>query len=313
MDKAFFTINSTVNKSAIKDFKVFLQKYTRTTKWYVCSDYCFDDVSKKNDVVSFVIYPHDIDINLKQRFIQSLQSNDLKNTRTINPAFCQFLHSGTFFSFNFILEKDNFFNYWKGKDLQQHLVDTYIEMVSHWIVTTPKNEKIYTEYAGRLRKFRNNMSKKSFNCKLFARILMVVFLAGYIKYLLLQEHQNVHLYSWLSDRDAIIEWEDNIGEVFYHIISHCLCTNCLSNPTIEDKVKEVYFRNNEHEQFYDQLNRVADYICGTLADFDYKIGSVTAKKQCIMIEDALADNSFIINLGIANNEVKRVTYKKPDT
>ena len=312
MDKAFSVINRTVNKSAIASFRMFLSKYSNVTKWYVCSDYCFEDNKKKNDVVSFVIYPHDFDISLKQSYIQSLQNSDLKKTRSINPDFCQFLHSGTFFSFNFILEKDNFFNLWKKKDLQQQFVDTCIKMMDQWIITTPKNKKLYTEYAGRLRKFRNNMNRKSFNCKLLARILSVAFLAGYVKYLVLQEHKNVQLYSWLSDRDAIVKWEDGICEIFYHIISHGLCTNCLTNPMIENKMREIYVANDEAEQFYDQLNRVADYICGTLADYDYKSGSVTAEKQCILIEEAIADNNFIVNIGIASNEAKRITHKKLD-
>ena len=105
MEKIFSMINGTINKSAVVEFREFIKKYSNVTKWYVCSDYCFGDDSKPNDVVSFVIYPHDIDIGLKQDYIQSLQMKDLKKTRSINPDFCRFLHSGTFFSFNFILEK----------------------------------------------------------------------------------------------------------------------------------------------------------------------------------------------------------------
>lgn len=310
MEKIFSMINGTINKSAVVEFREFIKKYSNVTKWYVCSDYCFGDDSKPNDVVSFVIYPHDIDIGLKQDYIQSLQMKDLKKTRSINPDFCRFLHSGTFFSFNFILEKINYFNSWNNKDLQQHFVDTCIETVNQWKDTTPKNSELYIEYAGRLRRFKNNMGSKSFNCALMARMLSVAFLAGYIKYLLLQEHKNLDLYSWLPDRDAITEWQDGICEIFYHIMSHELCTRHLTDPKIESKMEEIYFEANKTEQFYDQLNRVADYICGTLADYDYNNGIVTAEKQCILVEDAIADNSYIINISIADKETKRIEHKR---
>lgn len=310
MENLFSMINGNINKSAVVKFREFIKKYSDVTKWYVCSDYCFGDDNKPNDVVSFVIYPHDIDIGLKQDYIQSLQMKDLKKTRSINPDFCRFLHSGTFFSFNFILEKNNYFNSWNNKDSQQHFVDACIEAANQWKDTTPNNRELYIECAGRLRRFKNNMGSKSFNCALMVRMLSVTFLAGYIKYLLLQEHKNVHLYSWLSDRDAITEWQDGIYEIFYHMMSHELCTRHLTDPKIESKMKEVYLKTSKTEQSYDQLNRVADYICGTLADYDYNNGKVTAEKQCILVEDAIADNSYIINICIANKNAMGIAHKR---
>ena len=51
MDNMFICIDTTVNKSAIHQFKNFLQKYPEVTKWFMCSDYCIADTKKPNDVV----------------------------------------------------------------------------------------------------------------------------------------------------------------------------------------------------------------------------------------------------------------------
>lgn len=310
MELIFSVINETVNKSAIKDFNNFLKPYSNVTKWYVCSDYCFDDPKKSNDVITFVIYPHDMDILQKQSYIQRLQKCDLKKTQIINPVFCLLMHLGCFFSFNFIPTKENYFSRWKNKNIQIQIVDKYIEMLEKWEKTTPQNAKLYTEYASRLRKFKSKMNKKSFNCKLMARILMVTFLAGYIKYLLIQSHQNVQLYSWLSDRDAITEWEDGVCEIFYHITSHCMCDKYITDKAIEKNMKEVYVTNKASEQFYDQINRIADYICGTLADYNYVDNIVSSEKQLKLIESAIADNEYIIIICLDSSDVKRInTYK----
>ena len=63
MDNMFICIDTTVNKSAIHQFKNFLQKYPEVTKWFMCSDYCIADTKKPNDVVSFVLYPYILDFN----------------------------------------------------------------------------------------------------------------------------------------------------------------------------------------------------------------------------------------------------------
>ena len=35
------------------------------------------------------------------------------------------------------------------------------------------------------------------------------------------------------------------------------------------KIQDIYLENIEGKIFYDEMNRVADYICGTFADFNY--------------------------------------------
>lgn len=47
-------LEETMNKSSINQFKNFIERYSDVTKWFMCSDYCFDDKSKANNVVSLL-------------------------------------------------------------------------------------------------------------------------------------------------------------------------------------------------------------------------------------------------------------------
>ena len=107
MDNMFICIDTTVNKSAIHQFKNFLQKYPEVTKWFMCSDYCIADTKKPNDVVSFVLYPYILDFNEWNEVVSSMQKTDLKHCRQVSPSFCDFTKEGYFFSFNFILRENN--------------------------------------------------------------------------------------------------------------------------------------------------------------------------------------------------------------
>lgn len=150
--------------------------------------------------------------------------------------------------------------------------------------------------------------KKNFNYSLFGRMMTICFLAGYLRYLLLREQKNIKLFSWLSDRDAITNWNDEIYQTFYHIISHCI----IASEQGEEyhRIQEVYLENIKEEIFYDEMNRVADYICGTFADFDYTDGSVTGDKQCKMMEDAISSNNYIIGISVEEKGVAQICHSK---
>ena len=108
--------------------------------------------------------------------------------------------------------------------------------------------------------------------------------------------------------DAITNWNDEIYQTFYHIISHCI----IASEQGEEyhRIQEVYLENIKEEIFYDEMNRVADYICGTFADFDYTDGSVTGDKQCKMMEDAISSNNYIIGISVEEKGVAQICHSK---
>ncbi len=300
MDRAFAVIEETMNKSAIIQFRNFTQKYQNVTKWFMCSDYCFDDKNKPNNVVSFVIFPYIIDFDDWNRIIESMQLTDLKHCRTVSPSFCNYIKSGNFFSFNFVWDKNCILDKWKDKPSMDKAIQDYIDLTELWQETTPKNVERYKRLNKQLKVLQNNTNSKSFNYKLLGRIVGVTFLASYLKYLLLREIPNIEVFGWFSDRDAITVWNDEIYLVFYQMISHTLISNKLSSER-SDKVIDAV--PGDINMFYDPLNRVVDFICGAIADFNDSNGQVTGEKQCKLIEDAIANNDYLLILKIAEKSV----------
>ena len=312
METTFACLEKTVNKSAIRLFIEFLDKYPDVTKWFMSSDYCIGDKNKSNNVVTFVLFPYIIDFNQWNSIIQELQKTDLKHCRHVSNSFCNFTKEGYFFSFSFILKENNMLHKWKNKDNLDAMLKIYIEMIEHWQITTPKNIQRYKEMIKKLKKLQNNTKQKSFNYRFFGRVVIICFLAAYLKYLLLKEKSNVEIFSWLSDRDNITDWQNEIYHELYQIISHCMCENNLSHGR-GNKVIDVWLEDVHNNQFYDNINRVADFICGALADFNYNDGSVTGEKQCVLLDDAISDNNFLIILYIDEHEIFRIEHKKEKT
>ena len=100
MQKIFECLESTVNKSILEKFQNFLKQYPDVDKWFMCSDYCIGDKNKKNDVITFVIYPYILNFDDWKKVINNLQKKDLKHTRLVSDQFCQFLNQGYCFSFS---------------------------------------------------------------------------------------------------------------------------------------------------------------------------------------------------------------------
>lgn len=310
MERVFNVLDDTINKSTINNFRNFTNKFHNVTKWFMCSDYCVDDKGKPNDVMTFVVYPYILDFHEWADVIQALQKTDLKNCRKISREFCDFSHKGYFFSFNFLIEKNSFIRKWKNPDILGQIIDFYIDMINEkWKVNTPHQGNYYNELEAKLNNLKNTMVSKNFNYKLLSRTLFTVFLASYIKYLLLQEIDKVEAFAWFSDRDKITSCYDTIYEVLYAIVSHCMCYNHLP----EEKyihIKECLPGNIETNIFYDEILRTADFICGGIADFDLQTGHVHKQKHCTLIEDVIADNPYISILIFHANGIARCSHKK---
>lgn len=309
MDRVFTCLDETFNKSARNQFVKFLKKYKDVPKWFMCSDYCIGDKNKANDVISFVLFPYIYDFNEWNEMITKLQKTDLKHCRHISESFCRYVKEGNFFSFNFILEKNNILYKWEDKASLDNLLKSYVELTEQWQITTPSNAENYKRINKKLKTLQNDSKQKSFNYSMFGRVIYICFLAGYLRYLLLKEKDDIEMFSWLSDRDAITDWKNEVYIEFYHIISHCICENKLVQGK-EKTVKDVYLEDVQNNMFYDGFNRIADFICGALADFNYKNGSVTGEKQCTLLEDVISDNDFLIILDINDHEISRIIHNK---
>ena len=61
--------------------------------------------------------------------------------------------------------------------------------------------------------------------------------------------------------------------------------------------------------FYDELVRVADYICGFVSEFDLSSTTKEYKGKYVKIaEDIVADNRYILILKIGSNGISKVVH-----
>lgn len=307
----FRCLDATVNKSAIILFRVFLEKYAYVTKWFLCSDYCISDDNKPNDVVSFVLFPYISTMDEWNMIVSNMQKTDLKHCRTISPEFCEFTKQGYFFSFNFVLNKKSLLRKLVDNNNLDILLTKYISMTEEWTENTPNNASFYNKVNKHFKMLQNATKNKSFNYNLFRRVVYTCMLAGYLRFLLLKEKKDVKVFSWLSDRDAITSWQNGIYLDFYHVMSHCICDNMLKSEA-EHFVNDAYLKNIENNQFYDGPNRIADFICGGLADYNYKSGCVSGLKQKCLMEEIISDNKYILIFNIHEDGIARITHTKQE-
>lgn len=54
--------------------------------------------------------------------------------------------------------------------------------------------------------------------------------------------------------------------------------------------------------FYDNFNRIADVICGTIADYDMKNNVVSKEKFSKVLRGVIADNMFIRTYRLSVND-----------
>ena len=91
------------------------------------------------------------------------------------------------------------------------------------------------------------------------------------------------------------------------MISHNLIS---SNLSPERSYKVIDAVSGDMDMFFDPLIRVADFVCGAIADFNDSNGQVTGEKQCKLIEDAIANNDYLIILKITEEGVAQGIHKK---
>lgn len=307
MKRVFEALENTINKSSIIDFRNYLKNFSSITKWIIASDYCINDKDKPNDVMTFVIIPYVVDIFDFQEYIKKIAKSDLKHSKQIDDRFISLYKDGLFFPISFILTKDNMIKNLVNKDVIIKTLEGQREMLKRWIVNTPNNADHYKCIIKKLNKVDQEVKRKTFNLSLFKDIVTATFLVSYIVYLLYKE-ANVEIVTWFSDRDKMISAYNGIANDLYEIQTHCLCT---------EKFGEYYkqFKNGygvedkENNLFYDELNRIADYICGGIADYNIEKNQVSANKFCKIAEEILADNKKMLLLRIKKDDIDRAVLK----
>ena len=156
------------------------------------------------------------------------------------------------------------------------------------------------------------MKERNFNLSLYKKILLNSFLAAYLC-TFLQRQKNIETYSWLSDRDNMTTYGSGIINALY-----------LWRKEEIKKIIKIKFSPIEEgitilesktKPFYDELIRVPDYFCGTLASLikfsknkDKYIEF--SKKYDQIIMNVLNSNKNIVTILFEDSELYSELYNK---
>ncbi|HHN4441053.1 hypothetical protein [Klebsiella michiganensis] len=269
------------NEAFIQDGKCFLDDFiaenSNVKKWMLSSDYAFYGQNKKNDVVTFSLFPHLVNFKRMVECIELMAPTDIKHARTVSDEFISFLKEGPVFNISIILERGRRM-YSDEVGYFSYRLESMILYFKNLCELYPENKEYYESRLLKIKQAKNTLNNKSTNLKLFRDIEIVASLAAYI----LAEVRftaNPEIITWLSDRDSMLTYRNkSIGDFMFECVNDIYNMFCLSNM-VEPYGRTAFVKPEvEGELFYDSLVRVPDYIAGALSDFDFETQKTTHAK-----------------------------------
>lgn len=268
----------------------FLEKSGYSGKWLLYSDYCLDDHNKPNDVLSFALIPF-LDENIYQALdeaIHTYQPKDIKKSKEVNETFLKILKEFPIFSFSFILDDRKLL----FGDTGSERVDTVISVLNEikqnfeaWRKNADEENEVVLYYDETIKKLKTQIHRveQKKDTSLISDIILIALLGGVYASKILKRLPNLDIIGWFPDRDSSNEGCDNIIVPIYNTIVY----NRIQNRHTR---WAVTMPDTSKKPFYDNENRIVDYICGTIADYDLQSNKVSKDKFCTVLEDLLADN-----------------------
>jgi len=309
-------IKEALEKSTLNDFSKFLRIVDKSACWYLLSDYCFDDVKKISDSISFsVLLSHDRIDNIKE-YIRSFQPKDIKSTNEPTDGFIKYLNSPVIFHFSFIFRKqDNYLlNCLDSKTISLY-IDDLEKDIAVWIRDDPSASEYYVDVLKRIRLLRNEMMAKSFSWKLLRKIFITSCLSSLLIFELASINKPISI-SWISDRDGIVEKYQGIALD----IAFCNCHYLFSEDQKDKEyfdlglLPKVYFLTSKKNTIddYEELVRIPDYIAGTVAELKGNDYEFTHGKYIPLFYEAIvnSENHSIIAIDNPNDDfyIRRIKY-----
>ena len=311
-------LRKTIDKTTLSDLSAWFAELPSNASWYVISDYCFDDDSKKNDVASFaVLLRHDTLTNIKN-YINAFAPKDLKQTRNISPDFLKYVNSPVIFNLTFAIDKKSkFLRDYASKEYMEEFFEGFEEFIN--IINTSALEPGYIDgVLRRARETRESLKPKNANIRLFRQIFLVATFASLVFHYL-NKVKSPSQIVWVSDRDAMI---DRCGGFIYDLSYFMFLAEYLRVPPGEASADDMTIDKphflyqippksgvNEH----DELVRIPDYLAGTIADLDISENKFSKSKYYTVLEHSLVNskNHAVIHVLGSGQDlyVKRLVYK----
>ena len=269
----------------------FLKRAEYSPKWMLYSDYCLDDKNKPNDVLSFVIIPFISEAKYQEieKRIKETQPVDIKHTKSISEAFMSYIKTQAVFSFSFIVNgRQQLFG--TTDEEQVKTVEQIFTNLKNTFVRWRDNadnldqKDYYKECVGKLNKqLREIFLKKKVKDQI--DVLLITLFASVYTASILKNLPDLQIFGWFPDRDKTNETCEGLAVPFFNALQYAYLDSrqyqfCAGKP------------DSNSVPFYDDENRIADIVCGTLADYNIQENLISKDKFDEVLQGLMADNMF---------------------
>lgn len=281
-------------KSEISDVIAEFQcKNSSYSKWMMYSDYCLDDKTKANNVMTFVLMPfvNEAKYVEMQQKIHDMQPSDIKKSNTVNGDFLSYLKSENVLTFSFVFDDRKHFlapSYDQCLQCVKKTLQAISRCYEAWKLTADNEDvrKYYDEVVKKINQQLESLSGKSPNIKLLNDILITAFLGAYLSAKVL-ENLPIEKFGWFSDRDKVISGKDNIIVPIFNYYQH----NMLGGRQF---LFCTFTHDDRVEPFFDDFNRIADVVTGAIADYNMEKDYVTSEKVKTVLKNFITNNKQVL-------------------
>lgn len=281
-------------------WKKYVKQFSNNYKhWAIISDYCIDEKTKPNKVLTFSICPYDVN-NLKL-FMSKIQQNmryDIKHKKTIPASIIELIKNQKFFfTISYVLREDNYIDVEQFKSsLDNYIKRCEVSYTQNHCEDTSKNIK-------QLKQIQQFMNKKNFNHKFIKYFIYVAsMLAEVMEFLTI--NQGAETINWISDRDPVLTFSNGVFYTYASILYNTKIKGRRNNIT-----NILYNSFSEHGDFpLDGLIRFPDTITAVLASLNFDNNQFNDKKHCILMENAIVENDKIVVLDITSTKIREILF-----
>ncbi len=270
----------------------FLGKASHSPKWMLYSDYCLDDKNKPNDVLSFVLIPYISEEQYQQleRKINETQPVDIKHSKSISGEFMTYIKSQAVFSFSFIVN-DRQILFGPNEEAQIKTVEELFKSLKKTFARwreSAHNQKLRDYYNSCVLKLEKQLKDIFLKKKVKDQmdVLLITILAAYYSAAILKNLPDIVLFGWFPDRDKTNETCEGLAVPLFNALQYEFMGAkqyqfCAAKP------------DSSVVPFYDNENRIADIICGTIADYNIQDNMISKDKFDEVLKGLMADNMFV--------------------
>lgn len=283
------------------NLKSFLNSHRRIKKWLIISDYALDDQNKNGNFITFTLVPNYFAIDHLMKTTRSLQSKDIKKTKTINPDFIQFLRSSIFFNISIELPSN--------REEMIGSAKKYFTCLYECLEQNYNDPKVKSQ----CRYFISKLNGKS-KFPLHVDIDLISCIVSLIELQLFKHVPDIENICWLSDRDKILttfgqEGKEQISPMIFNLINYRskMLFSMLTVPFKKNSEVILSFGYPEPvgRMWYDSLIRIPDFIVGSLADNDQQEMIVSKEIFKEVLEKVISneDLNLIFRINFINGEL----------